>query len=59
MIEVNKAIEIIEVNSAKMPTKLIAVGKALGYVLAQKVISPIRYASVSSVGDGWICFYTQ
>ena len=42
MIEVSKAIEIIEANSTKMLTQQIAIGKALGYVLAEKVISPIN-----------------
>ncbi|PBJ14223.1 gephyrin-like molybdotransferase Glp [Flavobacterium sp. ACN6] len=42
MIQVEEAISIIEANSAKMPTKFIAVSKALGYVLAEKVISPIH-----------------
>ncbi|SEN96999.1 molybdopterin molybdochelatase [Flavobacterium sp. CF108] len=41
MIKVEDAIAIIEANSKKMPTKLIPVSKALGYVLAEKVISPI------------------
>lgn len=41
MIKVEDAIAIIEANSKKMPTKLILVSKALGYVLAEKVISPI------------------
>ncbi|WP_264554109.1 molybdopterin molybdotransferase MoeA [Flavobacterium sp. N2038] len=41
MIEVSKALEIIEANCTKMPTKCISVSKALGYVLAEKVISPI------------------
>lgn len=42
MIKVEDAIAIIEANSTKMPTKLISVSKALGYVLAEKVISPIN-----------------
>lgn len=42
MIEVSKAIEIIEANSRKMQTKLIPISKALGYVLAEKIISPIN-----------------
>ena len=41
MIKVEDAIAIIEANSKKMPTKLISVSKALGYVLAEKVISTI------------------
>ncbi|MNK35372.1 Molybdopterin molybdenumtransferase [compost metagenome] len=41
MIKVEDAIAIIEANSKKMPTKLISVSRALGYVLAEKVISPI------------------
>lgn len=41
MIKVEDAIAIIEANSKKMSTKLIPVSKALGYVLAEKVISPI------------------
>lgn len=36
MIKVEDAIAIIEANSTKMPTKLISVNKALGYVLAEK-----------------------
>jgi molybdenum cofactor synthesis domain-containing protein len=42
MIKVEDAIAIIEANSKKMSTKLIPVSKALGYVLAEKVISPIN-----------------
>ena len=42
MIKVEEAISIIEANSTKMPTKQIAVSKALGYILADKVISPIN-----------------
>lgn len=42
MIKVEEAIAIIEANSAKMPSKRISVNKALGYVLAEKVISPIH-----------------
>ena len=42
MIKVEEAIAIIEANSTKMPTKRIKVNKALGYVLAKKVISPIN-----------------
>ncbi|WP_281232615.1 molybdopterin molybdotransferase MoeA [Flavobacterium gelatinilyticum] len=42
MIKVEEAIAIIEANSVKMPSKRISVNKALGYVLAEKVISPIH-----------------
>ena len=42
MIKVEEAIAIIEANSLKMPKQTIAVTKALGYVLAEKVISPIN-----------------
>lgn len=42
MIKVEEALTIIEANSAKMPKQQIAVSKALGYVLAEKVISPIH-----------------
>ena len=42
MIKVEEAIAIIEANSTKMPTKQIAVSKALGYILSDKVISPIN-----------------
>ena len=42
MIKVEEALTIIEANSAKMPAQQIAVSKALGYVLAEKVISPIH-----------------
>lgn len=42
MIEVSRAIEIIEANSAKMPTHKIAVSRALGFILAEKIISPIH-----------------
>ncbi|WP_427874632.1 molybdopterin molybdotransferase MoeA [Flavobacterium sp. MMS24-S5] len=42
MIKVEEAIAIIEANSTKMPLKSIPVSKALGYVLAEKVISPIN-----------------
>ena len=42
MIKVEEAIAIIEANSTKMPSKSIPVSKALGYVLAEKVISPIN-----------------
>jgi molybdenum cofactor synthesis domain-containing protein len=42
MIKVEEAIAIIEANSTKMPVELISVHKALGYVLAEKVLSPIN-----------------
>ncbi|MBE8726651.1 molybdopterin molybdotransferase MoeA [Flavobacterium hungaricum] len=42
MIRVEEAIAIVEANSTKMPVKQISVSKALGYVLAEKVISPIN-----------------
>lgn len=42
MIKVEEALATIEANSAKMPTKHIQASKALGYVLAEKVISPIN-----------------
>lgn len=42
MIKVEEAIAIIEANSTKMATKQIGVAKALGYILAEKVISPIN-----------------
>lgn len=42
MIKVEEAIAIIEANSTKMPIKQISVSKALGYVLAEKVVSPIH-----------------
>lgn len=42
MIKVEEALTIIEANSVKMPAQQIAVSKALGYVLAEKVISPIH-----------------
>ncbi|SHH06107.1 molybdopterin molybdotransferase MoeA [Flavobacterium defluvii] len=54
MIKVEQAIEIIEANSKKMPTKLISVRKALGYVLAEKIISPINMPPFrQSVMDGY------
>lgn len=42
MIKVEEAIAIIEANSAKMPVEKISVRKALGYILAEKVLSPIN-----------------
>lgn len=42
MIKVEEAIAIIEANSAKMPVEKISVRKALGYILAEKVVSPIN-----------------
>jgi molybdopterin molybdotransferase len=42
MIKVEEAIKIIEANSTKMPTKRLAVSKALNYVLAEKIVSPIN-----------------
>lgn len=41
MIKVQEAIAVIETSSTKMPVKQISIKKALGYVLAEKVISPI------------------
>lgn len=41
MIKVEEATAIIKANSTKMPTKSIAISKALGYVLAERVVSPI------------------
>lgn len=42
MIKVEEAIAIIEANSAKMPVEKISVRKALGYILAERVLSPIN-----------------
>ncbi|GIQ57342.1 molybdopterin molybdenumtransferase MoeA [Flavobacterium collinsii] len=41
MIKVEEALQRVEANCIKMPTKQVAIRKALGYVLADKVISPI------------------
>ncbi|WP_163410455.1 molybdopterin molybdotransferase MoeA [Flavobacterium ajazii] len=41
MIQVNEALAIVAENSSKMPLQKIAVKKALGYVLAETVYSPI------------------
>ena len=41
MIKVEEAIAIIEANSTKMPTKQVAVSKALGYILSETIYSPI------------------
>ncbi|WP_281310368.1 molybdopterin molybdotransferase MoeA [Flavobacterium flavigenum] len=41
MIQVNEALTIVAENSSKMPLQKIAVRKALGYVLAETVYSPI------------------
>ncbi|GAA3777627.1 molybdenum cofactor synthesis domain-containing protein [Flavobacterium ginsengiterrae] len=41
MIKVQEAIAVIETSSTKMPVKQISIKKAFGYVLAEKVISPI------------------
>ncbi|GGF22923.1 gephyrin-like molybdotransferase Glp [Flavobacterium limi] len=41
MIQVSEALTIVAENSSKMPSQIIAVGKALGYVLAETVYSPI------------------
>ncbi|WJS94277.1 molybdopterin molybdotransferase MoeA [Flavobacterium johnsoniae] len=59
MIKVEEAIAIIEANSTKMPTKLISVSKALGYVLAKKVISPINMPPFrQSAMDGYAFMYS-
>ncbi|WP_289661752.1 molybdopterin molybdotransferase MoeA [Flavobacterium panacagri] len=41
MIEVKEALEIVAANSSNMPKQKIAVHKALGYVLAETIYSPI------------------
>ncbi|MFD2943496.1 molybdopterin molybdotransferase MoeA [Flavobacterium notoginsengisoli] len=41
MIEVKKALEIVAANSSNMPKQKIQVHKALGYVLAETIYSPI------------------
>lgn len=59
MIKVEDAIAIIEANSSKMSTKQISVSKALGYVLAEKVISPIDMPPFrQSAMDGYAFTYS-
>ncbi|MEZ7515783.1 molybdopterin molybdotransferase MoeA [Flavobacterium frigidarium] len=41
MIQVDQALAIVAANSSKMPVKKIKVAKALGYVLAETIYSPI------------------
>jgi molybdopterin molybdotransferase len=60
MIQVNEALTIIAENSSKMPTQKIAVGKALGYVLAETVYSPIAMPPFrQSAMDGYAFIYGE
>ncbi|MFD1602387.1 gephyrin-like molybdotransferase Glp [Flavobacterium artemisiae] len=59
MIKVEEAIKIIEANSTKMPTKRLAVSKALNYVLAEKIVSPINMPPFrQSAMDGYAFKHT-
>ncbi|MBC5838654.1 molybdopterin molybdotransferase MoeA [Flavobacterium muglaense] len=60
MIQVDQALSIIAQNSAKMPVKKIKVGKALGYVLAETIYSPIDMPPFrQSAMDGYAFVHTD
>lgn len=60
MIQVNEALTIVAENSSKMPTQKIAVGKALGYVLAETIYSPITMPPFrQSAMDGYAFIHSE
>ena len=60
MIQVNEALTIVAGNSSKMPLQKIAVGKALGYVLAETVYSPIAMPPFrQSAMDGYAFIHSE
>ncbi|CAD0005525.1 molybdopterin molybdotransferase MoeA [Flavobacterium salmonis] len=60
MIQVNEALTIVAENSSKMPFQKIAVKKALGYVLAETVYSPIPMPPFrQSAMDGYAFIHSR
>jgi molybdopterin molybdotransferase len=60
MIQVEQALSIIATNSTKMPVQTIPVHKALGYVLAEKVYSPIHMPPFrQSAMDGYAFIHSE
>ncbi|OOV19298.1 gephyrin-like molybdotransferase Glp [Flavobacterium sp. LM4] len=60
MIQVNEALTIVAENSSKMPFQKIAVKKALGYVLAETVYSPIAMPPFrQSAMDGYAFIHSR
>lgn len=60
MIQVSEALTIVAGNSSKMPLQKIAVGKALGYVLAETVYSPIAMPPFrQSAMDGYAFIHSR
>jgi molybdopterin molybdotransferase len=60
MIQVNKALEILTENSSKMPVKKIQVSKALGFVLAETIYSPIAMPPFrQSAMDGYAFIHSE
>jgi len=60
MIQVNEALTIVAENSSKMPLQKITVKKALGYVLAETVYSPIAMPPFrQSAMDGYAFIHSR
>lgn len=60
MIQVEQALLIIAENSTKMPIQKIPVGKALGYILAETVYSPINMPPFrQSAMDGYAFIHSE
>ncbi|PXY46160.1 molybdopterin molybdotransferase MoeA [Flavobacterium hydrophilum] len=60
MIQVNEALTFVAENSSKMPSQKIAVGKALGYILAETVYSPIAMPPFrQSAMDGYAFIHSE
>ncbi|MDR7211122.1 gephyrin-like molybdotransferase Glp [Flavobacterium piscis] len=60
MIQVNEALAIVTENSSKMPIKKILVSKALGYVMAETIYSPITMPPFrQSAMDGYAFIYSE
>lgn len=60
MIQVNEALTFVAENSSKMPLQKIAVKKALGYVLAETVYSPIAMPPFrQSAMDGYAFIHSR
>ena len=60
MIQVNEALTIVAENSSKMPLQKKAVSKALGYVLAETVYSPIAMPPFrQSAMDGYAFIHSE
>ncbi len=60
MIEVKKALEIVAANSSNMPKQKISVHKALGFVLAETVYSPIAMPPFrQSAMDGYAFIHSD